>query len=497
MSQTATTPSDNWIKQFLSSNKGQDWSQGIGAAASGIDGLLGDQARSETTRSMDKAYDAAADAALQSGNPYAMAAGAAAKVAGLGVDAYHKAGGGTDQMTVGDKILDSKIGTVHAWFGGDPLATTLWAVNEFGRKRSRDFELDQEIQANIGSSYEDTYDELERASAHAGKTYGGLSGGSRRKWNRRIAEAERKQDILSGINITNQDALAASRDPRVGMRTQTNLSGGYANTFGQVAVGKDGLKFAKQALSSYSRYYVLGEPERLQEGGRVRKYKTFEDWMKYLLETRGEPDSEYDYESAYNDKDIYFQWEDREERKPGAAHIGDKYKKHGHMTYSDEGYGWMGDDEMGWVFYVSPRQAKAHSFGEYVDYWDHNEPKAILMYPHHPGYSASVSLPSYKQGGAFNVIPEGALHARLHHMGDSEDITKKGIPIVTENPDGSLTQHAEVERNEVILHLELTKKLEELSEKGTDEAAIEAGKLLVQELLHNTVDNTGLIKEVK
>jgi len=29
--------------------------------------------------------------------------------------------------------------------------------------------------------------------------------------------------------------------------------------------------------------------------------------------------------------------------------------------------------------------------------------------------------------------------------------------------------------------------------KGTDEAAIEAGKLLVKEILHNTVDNANII----
>ena len=33
--------------------------------------------------------------------------------------------------------------------------------------------------------------------------------------------------------------------------------------------------------------------------------------------------------------------------------------------------------------------------------------------------------------------------------------------------------------------------------KGTDEAAIEAGKLLVHEILNNTIDNTGLMQEVE
>jgi hypothetical protein len=41
----------------------------------------------------------------------------------------------------------------------------------------------------------------------------------------------------------------------------------------------------------------------------------------------------------------------------------------------------------------------------------------------------------------------------------------------------------------------VTKKLEELYKEGTDEAAIEAGKLLVKEILFNTDDRTNLISK--
>lgn len=40
------------------------------------------------------------------------------------------------------------------------------------------------------------------------------------------------------------------------------------------------------------------------------------------------------------------------------------------------------------------------------------------------------------------------------------------------------------------LILEITKRLEELAKEDTDEAALEAGKILVEEILNNTVDNT-------
>ena len=99
-----------------------------------------------------------------------------------------------------------------------------------------------------------------------------------------------------------------------------------------------------------------------------------------------------------------------------------------------------------------------------------------------------------------NVIPEGALHAHKHHMENAEDLTKKGIPVV----DNKGEQQAEIEKNEIIFNLEVTKQLEELHNKyqeatqtEKDELAIEAGKLLVYQIMHNTEDRTGLIKECK
>ena len=111
-------------------------------------------------------------------------------------------------------------------------------------------------------------------------------------------------------------------------------------------------------------------------------------------------------------------------------------------------------------------------------------------------YLFGNDIDKYAEGGKFNVIPEGALHARLHHMDNDENITKKGIPVVSENKEGELEQHAEIEKEEIILRLSLTKRLEELAKEDTDEAAIEAGKILVEEILNNTVDNTGLLNNI-
>lgn len=100
-----------------------------------------------------------------------------------------------------------------------------------------------------------------------------------------------------------------------------------------------------------------------------------------------------------------------------------------------------------------------------------------------------------------NVIPDGALHAHKHHLENVdekfEDVTSKGIPVITEEKGGDIKQHAEVEREEIIFNLEVTKQLEKLMQDGSDEAAIEAGKLLVYEILENTVDNTGLLNTVE
>lgn len=107
----------------------------------------------------------------------------------------------------------------------------------------------------------------------------------------------------------------------------------------------------------------------------------------------------------------------------------------------------------------------------------------------------------FKNGGAVNVIPDGALHAHKHHLedvdGKFEEVTTKGIPVITEEKGGDIKQHAEVEREEIIFNLDVTKQLEKLMQDGSDEAAIEAGKLLVHEILENTVDNTGLLKTVE
>ena len=102
----------------------------------------------------------------------------------------------------------------------------------------------------------------------------------------------------------------------------------------------------------------------------------------------------------------------------------------------------------------------------------------------------------FSNGGKMNVIPEGALHAHKHNLDDVSDITKKGIPVISEE-DGGVLQHAEIEREEIIFTKEVTEKLEQLKKIGTDEAAIQAGILLASEIIENTDDRANLMKTIE
>lgn len=134
---------------------------------------------------------------------------------------------------------------------------------------------------------------------------------------------------------------------------------------------------------------------------------------------------------------------------------------------------------------------RLNTFGGYDQYGTRIGRKGMKL-PNKQDIDRIKNILEFKKGGQMNVIPEGALHARLHHMETGNKITRKGIPVVDKNGE----QQAEIERNEIIFSLEVTNKLEELRKDGSDKAALEAGKLLVDEIFHNTDDRTGLIQEV-
>ena len=106
-----------------------------------------------------------------------------------------------------------------------------------------------------------------------------------------------------------------------------------------------------------------------------------------------------------------------------------------------------------------------------------------------------LDVQKFAEGGS--LMPSGKLHKELNHINELgeqyEDLTRKGIPVVTLDEGGSLSQVAEVEKDEWIWNLEFTQQIEALWKDGSEEAMIEAGKLLTEELLRNTDDISGII----
>lgn len=106
-----------------------------------------------------------------------------------------------------------------------------------------------------------------------------------------------------------------------------------------------------------------------------------------------------------------------------------------------------------------------------------------------------LDVQKFAEGGS--LMPAGKLHKELSHINELgeqyEDLTRKGIPVVTLDDGGEIQQVAEVERDEWIWNLEFTQQIEALWKDGSEEAMIEAGRLLTEELLRNTDDISGII----
>ena len=96
-----------------------------------------------------------------------------------------------------------------------------------------------------------------------------------------------------------------------------------------------------------------------------------------------------------------------------------------------------------------------------------------------------------------SIIPEGKLHKELHHLDKvnpelAEDLTRKGIPVITVDENGETSQVAEVERSEWTWSKPLTDKIEALyaqwKQSENDELLLECGYAVAEELKNNTVN---------
>lgn len=466
---------------FSKANIGNTTSK-AGGYADMIGSFIPKKEQSALTTGLNQGYDAAANM-ISSVPGVGTIVGGAMKIGGMLSDGLTALGVGTDQMTTTDKILDSKFMKL----------TPMGLVNAFGAKKADTIYKDNETWEQQGSAYGGSMAKVDDALTKSGKKYGAFSGKARRKANAQIAEAKRQQNLVSDINQEAQDAFAASNYSGIGLRNELALSGGYRN----MAVGRNGIKIL-DAESQWAREVLnkAREVNKLQKGGKVDGITgaapkiTFESWYETVPSDRNDTTS-YNLRRAFElaPKEELEAWRTSsvEDLRNGKNHLNSVY-----LNPKTGIYEFM--------------KAKNHPTLKYeLEWYNSKDPEAIKF---RNAYDLDMSGDYYKyvpkkfaEGGKVNVIPDGALHAHKHHLEDIspeyEQVTSKGIPVVTEEEGGKLKQHAEIERNEIIFRLEVTKKLEELMKDGSDDAAIEAGKLLAHEIINNTVDNTGLMEVVE
>lgn len=495
---------------------------GIGATIGAASDLVGsfmpqkteyDGAKGDITQTMDSVYDGISDAAMSLG-PVGMLAGGIMKGGALLGKGLNALGGGTDGMTSTDAILGSSFLSL----------TPLGLVNGFGGKKADTITKDNEAFAQVGSSYTGSESSVNDALQKSGKKYGLFSSRARKRANEEIAEAKRQQSIISDISQDVQDrtairtAMAAINGNRRGFRMQ----GGYDQA--AIRVGRQGMPIellekartiikAQQGtkISDPFQVYLQSLPENQRDSTNYR--------VKDYWEYNGRPK---DFEEAKR-KGMFVEQEDFDDtgkslgkswhgftvaENPNTGEL-EFMKSSSHPTIQKE-LDWYNSDD-GADFRSQYELVKTEPYYKYVkrktpikqETPQHKNGGSIIELISETTISLvdPLNVPEFQNGGSINVIPDGALHARKHNM-NLDGITEKGIPVVSEKDNGKIEQQAEIEKEEVIFRLEVTQKLEELekkyyseeaSQKEKDEYALEAGKLITEELLHNTKDNAGLL----
>lgn len=495
---------------------------GIGAAIGAASDLVGsfmpqkteyDGAKGDITQTMDSVYDGISDAAMSFG-PIGMMVGGIMKggaLLGKGVNAL---GGGTDGMTTTDAILGSSFLNL----------TPLGLINGFGGQKAETITRDNEAFAQVGSSYTGSESSVNDALTKSGKKYGLLSSGARKKANEQILEARRQQRIISDISNDIQDrtAIRTSMSAINGNRRGFQMQGGYDQS--AIRIGRHGMSIslldrARQIIKAQKgrslqdpfELYLSTLPtnQRDSTNYRVRDYWEYNGRPKDFEEAKrkGMFVEQEDFDNS--SKSLGKSWHGftvAENPKTGELEF---MKSSTHPTIQKE-LDWYNSDD-GAEFRSQYELVKTEPYYKYVK---RKTPIKQETPQHKSGGSIiklisettidlvnPIDVPEFQNGGSINVIPDGALHARKHNM-DLEGITPKGIPVVSEKDNGKVEQQAEIEKEEVIFRLEVTQKLEDLekkyysekaSQKEKDEYALEAGKLITEELLHNTKDNAGLL----
>lgn len=495
---------------------------GIGATIGAASDLVGSfmpqkteygGAKGDITQTMDSVYDGISDAAMSFG-PVGMLAGGIMKGGALLGKGLNALGGGTDGMTNTDAILGSSFLSL----------TPLGLINGFGGKKADTITKDDEAFSQVGSSYTGSESSVNDALQKSGKKYGLFSRGARKRANREIAEAKRQQNIISDISQDVQDrtAIRTAMAAINGNRRGFHMQGGYDQA--AIRVGRQGMPIellekartiikAQQGtkISDPFQVYLQSLPENQRDSTNYR--------VKDYWEYNGRPK---DFEEAKR-KGMFVEQEDFDDtgkslgkswhgftvaENPNTGEL-EFMKSSSHPTIQKE-LDWYNSDD-GADFRSQYELVKTEPYYKYVkrktpikqETPQHRNGGSIIELISETTISLvdPLNVPEFQNGGSINVIPDGALHARKHNM-NLDGITEKGIPVVSEKDNGKIEQQAEIEKEEVIFRLEVTQKLEELekkyyseeaSQKEKDEYALEAGKLITEELLHNTKDNAGLL----
>lgn len=459
-------------------------------------------AKGGITQTMDSVYDGISDAAMSFGLRGIMKGG---KLLG-GV--MNSVGGGTDGMTTTDAILGSSFLNL----------TPIGLINGFGGQKAETITKNDLAFEQVGASYTGTGRSVDDALQKSGKKYGLFSSGARKEANEEILEARRQQSIMSDIanNASDRFSIRNSMAAINGNRRRFHMQGGYDQS--AVRVGRHGM-----IIQDLQRARRINNATKYQKGGKVSD--PFESYLQTLPENqRDSTDFRVKDYWEFNGKPKNFDeavfrgmftrfddgWHANSvAENPNTGEI-EFMKSSSHPSIQKE-LDWYNSDDAS-EFRSQYELQKTEPYFKYVKRKGTDSPQSFkeggnliksdwlvevdinnLSIEFRGSDIEEVDvdniLPEFKEGGKFNLIPEGALHARKHNM-DVEGITPKGIPVVSHSEGGEIEQQAEIEREEIIFRLEVTKKLEELAKDGSDEAAIEAGKLLVEEILYNTIDNT-------
>lgn len=526
-----TSFSDKFSNSTFGKNFGA-WSAGLDIANTAFTGLFGEKSaysgeKGGVTRTMDSMYGSVKDLARKSGLP----------ALSLGMEGYellgnvaNKLGAGTDGMTTTDAILGSSFLQL----------TPLGIMNGIGGKRADTITKDQQAFEVVGAAYTGSNQKVNDALQKSGKKYGLFSSGRRNSVNKAIEEAKREQAIISDIaeESTDRFNIRNSMAAINGNKYALQLQGDYDQS--AVRVGRRGLKIesvakAKEILSKYKQqqtnqlqqggtldpfeHYLSTLPENQRDSTnfRVKDYWIFNDKPKDFKEARRRGMFTQDRAGLFHARSIAENPETGEiEYMKASSHPtrymeSDWYEKG--LIYNEDQNGNLSTIQLkpGVPGYEDWKQfTNDYELVKSEPYWKYVKRQQKEVPSHKDGGTFieistetsielvdPTSIPEFQNGGSINVIPDGALHARKHNM-DLDGITRKGIPVVSEK-DGEIEQQAEIEKEEIIFRLEVTQKLEELEKKfysdestqeEKDECALEAGKLLVNEILYNTQDNT-------